>query len=215
MRGNGRFFSAVLKTEDDQFLERGRARVQPEDRSVEFRSDFVPLMKFGTPAKIVRILNEIETHSFMGTVYLSSKNYLRLVNVTDEMLTDQELGLSIMTEIPAKLTPMLSSSEMFHLPLRGLIRFDAEIYSISLTSIKFSCTEEFLIGDRLMVQTEEPVELNKAVVEVYQIVAFDTACSCYRCNIVSLPEPCASALSAYLARENQIFPDDDDEGEST
>lgn len=213
-----RYFKATLKTEDDTILEDGYACIIHEERAVQFRSAFVPLMKLGSTAKIVRIMNDQETHCFIGQVYLSSSKLLRIVNVNDKLLTEVELALSVETSIQAKLHPVLSMAETFHLPIGKLIKFDADIYSISMTTIKFTSTEKFSIGAQLTVSAESPVQLKKVLVEVYQTIDFGQEKHGYRCKILSLPEPSCTNLTEYLSKLNQIFPDyigtEEDDGES-
>lgn len=213
-----RYFKAILKTEGDRILEDGYACILHEERAVQFRSAFVPLMKLGSTAKIVRVMNDQETHCFIGKVYLSSSKLLRIVNVNDKLLAEVELALSVETSIKAKLSPVLSMAETFHLPIGKLIKFDADVYSISMTTIKFTSTEKFAVGAQLTITTEEPVQMKKVLIEVYQTIAFGQEKNGYRCKILSLPEPASTNLTEYLSKLNQIFPeyieeeDEDEEG---
>lgn len=212
-----RYFKALLKTENGAVLEEGYACILHQDRAVEFRSGFVPLMKFGTTANIVRVMENQETHCFTGQVYLSSPKLLRIVNVNDKLLADAELALSVETSIHAKLSPVLSQAETFHLPIGKLIKFDAEIYSISTTTIKFISSEKFAIGAQLLINTDVPVHLKKVLVEVFQTIDFGKEKNGYRCKVLSLPEPSNVNLSEYLESLNQIFPvievDDEEDSE--
>ena len=175
-------------------------------------------MKLGSTAKIVRVMNDQETHCFIGKVYLSSSKLLRIVNVNDKLLAEVELALSVETSIKAKLSPVLSMAETFHLPIGKLIKFDADVYSISMTTIKFTSTEKFAVGAQLTITTEEPVQMKKVLIEVYQTIAFGQEKNGYRCKILSLPEPASTNLTEYLSKLNQIFPeyieeeDEDEEG---
>lgn len=202
-----RYFKAILKTEDDIVLEEGYACILHEERAVQFRNAFVPLMKLGTTAKIVRVMDDQETHCFIGQVYLSSSKLLRIVNVNDKLLTEVELALSVETSIKAKLRPILPMAETFHLPIGKLIKFDAEVYSISMKTIKFTSTEKFSVGAQLSITTDSPIQLKKVPVEVYQIIEFGHEKTGYRCRILSLPEPSNTNLTEYLSKRNQIFPE--------
>lgn len=212
-----RYFKALLKTEDGAVLEEGYACILHQNRAVEFRSGFVPLMKFGTTAHIVRVMEDQETHCFTGQVYLSSPKLLRIINVSDKLLAEAELALSVETSIHAKLSPVLSQAETFHLPIGKLIKFEAEIYSISMTTIKFTSNEKFAVGAQLNIGTEDPVHLKKVLVEVFQTIDFGKEKNGYRCRILSMPEQSKTNLSEYLEKLNQIFPvievDDEDEPE--
>lgn len=49
-------FPAVLKTLDDQIVaDTGVIQISIEDKSVDFKSEFIPLYKLGDQLKIVRI----------------------------------------------------------------------------------------------------------------------------------------------------------------
>lgn len=201
-----RYFKAVLKTDEDFILDEGYACILHDERAVQFRSAFVPLMKLGKPAKIVRIMNDEETHCFIGQVYLSSSKLLRIVNVNDKLLADAELSQAIETSIKAKLSPVLHKAETFHLPIGKLIKFDADVFSISMKNIKFTTTEKFTVGTQLTISTDDQLQLKKVPIEVYQIIEFGHEKTGYRCHILSLPEPSNTNLTEYLSKRNQIFP---------
>lgn len=56
---------AYLKTMQNELLEIGYASVSVTDKSVDFTSDFVPLMKLGERAKIVCVFKDPETHIYI------------------------------------------------------------------------------------------------------------------------------------------------------
>lgn len=205
-----RLFKAVLKSEGDLFLENGRARINFDDKSVEFRNEFVPLMKFGTVAKVIRIIGDEETHCFTGKVYLSSRKLLRIVDVKDQILAEAELSLANNTSIKAHVTPVIDDSPLFRTPLKKLVRFDIDIYSISMSDMKFSSAENFNVGERLLVASESPVHMKKVLIEVEKLLLFGENATGHHCRIVSLPEQSSRNLSEYMSKLNQYFPSSED-----
>lgn len=195
------YFPALLKTEDDRLLEEGMAYILLEERAVEFSNDFVPLLKLGTRAKIVRIMDDVETHCFIGRTYLSSRELLRIVDVSDSMLAQAELDMAVDITIPARIQPI----ESVHGPLRpGWVPID--IYSISMTGMKFTSLSQFEVGQRMTVQSNGPVALRGVVVEIYQIISLGRPVTGYRCHILSMPEQTQRVLAAHLEGLNQVFP---------
>ncbi|MFZ2538178.1 MAG: hypothetical protein WAX04_04685, partial [Oscillospiraceae bacterium] len=88
------YFEAYLKDENNQLIEIGKGNVSLEKQSVDFVSDFVPLLKFKSTAKIIKLIDNEECHSFVGKVYLSSKTRLQLLSVVDSFITYKELHIS-------------------------------------------------------------------------------------------------------------------------
>ena len=99
----GRGFPAVLKDQSGAVLAEGQATVLAETRTVEFRSDFVPMYRMGVPLQVVRMFEGQEIHIFSGTVFISDRNMLRLVSITDRLLPGSENVYFSETKIPAVL----------------------------------------------------------------------------------------------------------------
>ncbi len=83
-------FDAVLKLPDGKKLATGKASIDIVKKSVIFTSSFVPLYPMGSKIEIVRLFGGREIHRFIGTVYLSDKNLLSIVSVTDLLLPGSE-----------------------------------------------------------------------------------------------------------------------------
>ena len=97
-------FPAVLKTLDDQIVaDTGVIQISIEDKSVDFKSEFIPLYKLGDQLKIVRIQDGIEVVSYVGEVYLSSQHILRLVSVTETVLPAARSVFSYDVDLTGKL----------------------------------------------------------------------------------------------------------------
>ncbi|MEA5010196.1 MAG: hypothetical protein VB100_00545 [Angelakisella sp.] len=193
-------FDAALKTEDNKLLEIGFATVSQENGTVSFKNEFVPLLNLGTTAKIVRIIDEKETHCFTGKVYLSSRQLLQLVEVKDSILHELEKYM------PSDIT--MNGHVTYSDCGLKLRRYDAKIYSISLNSVRFMSKKEFNTGDRLTLETKDPVELKDVIIEVTQPIAFGSGSTGNRCNIVYIPEQSLENLSNYMESANLIFPQD-------
>lgn len=204
-------FKALLKSVDNRLLATGMARISFDNQSVDFRSDFIPLLKMGVPAKVVRVIDKEETHCFDGSVYLSSKKLLRLVDVKDQILADVELELMATTAISAVVVPHITESRLFRSPLGRLLRFDVSIYSISTTSVKFTSAERFEVGEQLLLRSDTPVQLRKVLLEVYQIISFGDKVTGHRCKVLTLNEQSRKSLGEYMGRMNHFFPDAADE----
>lgn len=136
-------FPAVLKTLDDQIVaDTGVIQISIEDKSVDFKSEFIPLYKLGDQLKIVRIQDGIEVVSYVGEVYLSSQHILRLVSVTETVLPAARSVFSYDVDLTGKLIArVLDTSHKRFLffgkkPRYRETVFDAQIHSIALRGNK-------------------------------------------------------------------------------
>lgn len=99
-------------------MEYGKAQIAPDGQGIIFRSEFVPLFKMGTPLVIVRVHEEVEVQRFSGEVYLSARDLLQLVSVTDEVLPGAASAFLYDVDLPALATALLpAASPKPHLPL--------------------------------------------------------------------------------------------------
>ncbi len=204
------YFKAIVKTLDGSILADGEACVSVQDRSVDFRGSFVPMFRMGNRIIITRMVGAEEAQSFEGEVYLSSPKLLRIVGVDEKALATVELEMAPQRiAIHGTVSPVLKG--VFQLAAGRRLKFDAEIFSISLTKLRFSCTEEFEVGEELQVSTEIPLVLNKVVVVVEQKLLFGEDRTGYRCSIKSLPESCREGLINYLAATAAPLSPEDEE----
>ncbi|MEM1485301.1 hypothetical protein V6615_10540 [Oscillospiraceae bacterium PP1C4] len=200
---NPRYFDAILKTEDDKFLEIGTACVSIEDQSIEFKNEFVPLLKLGEIVKIVRLDDNVETRSFTGEVYLSSRRLLRIVSAVDTILPGAINYLSLNTSISGQVALIPAGDSFLQQPsTKG---FDAEIYYLSTKTIKFTTKKQFKIGQRLLLRSEDPVVLDMVALEIYQTILCGSNATGYRCNVLYIPEPAYGNLREYLEKSNLLF----------
>lgn len=94
---------AVLKTLDDNIVEYGQVNVSLKEKYAEFSSQFVPLLKIDTEARIICLEGNTSTHVITGRVFLSSKNLLRLVDIKCSLIPGAENVLETPTFLRAKI----------------------------------------------------------------------------------------------------------------
>ncbi len=200
-------FPALLKTDKDDILEEGIAYISKEENAVEFTNEFVPLMKLGATAKIVRIEKDYETHCFEGSVYLSSRNLLRITSVTDYVLEDAKNICTVNTEIHTQLTPY-----DLGVVTPGAIMNDkvnATIQSISMQEVLFTSSQTLTEGDRFLLSISEPLALRRVIIEIYRCIFFGNGSSTYQCNIHSISDACQAALKEFvdknLKNQQKVF----------
>lgn len=203
-------FPALLKNAEGHVVEKGFARVSVENKSVDFTCDFVPLYKMGETMRVIRVLGEKEIHAFTGRVYLSSRKRLQLTEVADEVLEDVGLVHSINASIMGEVTP---EPEPVCAPrFRRLIKkipalishpCDALVYSLSTSTIRFTCASQFRQGQKLRLKTGAPLPLCNVLLEVYQLIMFGDKITGHHCNILELSEQDRATLEEYTWSLNQ------------
>lgn len=196
------YFSAVLKTEDGQLLEIGQACVSDTENSVDFTSDFVPLLKLGETARITRTLGSKELESFVGQVYLSSRKLLRIVSVENAVMESARRLFSVNENLPTELYLAPGRSTNFNLQkaerVNGAVRF------ISSDVIKLHAMEFIGEGQYVMFSAEGPgIELDKMMVRVKERVLLMRNAAILICEMISPTSANRSALEAYLARRKR------------
>lgn len=214
-----RDFPAVLKTPEGRVVEYGTALASIAEGSVDFKSEFVPLFKMGTPMVIVRVKDKVETQVFRGESYLSTEKMLRLVQVRDEVLPgaasaysyDVELSGEGSALIQPKTTRRFFSFGQKEESLPSWQEFPIDLYSISLTRVKFTCSVPLAQGQKVTLTAGDPPLLQEVPLEVELPVTFgegDT--SSYRCRILDLPgdnrERMETLLRQLSLAANKAFP---------
>lgn len=203
---------AVLKSMDGRLLETGTLQVSAEEKYVEFISDFVPLFKMGTQLKIVRLCDDIEVQEYVGEVYLSSQDMLRLISVHETILPGARLVFLFETELEGTIHAELSdvqTSGVFHKKLfsKKDVGFPVTIHAISMQHLKFTTDKPLEKGQKLILDLEQP-SVSGAELEIDQIIDFgQEKTNCY-CRIVNLNTASHQSLDAYveaLSQANRVF----------
>lgn len=194
---NKNYFSAHLKDENNNLLEIGLGSVSLENKSVDFFNEFVPLMKYRSPAKIVKLIGEQECHCFDGRVYLSSKSRLQLTDITDSFITGKELEIPQKIRLSAALTATNSASESSWVPI--------EVFCMSLEEIHFTMPKGFQPSRNLLLKASE-VNTDGVVISIYKELKFSEEKTVCYANVVRCPIDCKKAIFDFLAPKLILFP---------
>lgn len=206
---------AYLKTMQNELLEIGYASVSVTDKSVDFTSDFVPLMKLGERAKIVCVFKDpethiyIESHLFEGEVYLSSQKLLRIVDVTDSIMTGSERTLTVDTTLKARVANIPTTNSAH--PYRPLIRrwSDITVYLVAVEALRFTSEKSYDKGQKLFLQIKHgPLRLEEVILEIYEVIQFGHKLTGYRCKIERVEEPYKTNLYNFVRNANLVFSDE-------
>ena len=212
-------FPAVLQDEEGKLLETGSGCVSPEDDTVDFKAEFVPLFKMGTPLQVVRMAGEVEVHRFCGKVYLSSQQLLRLTEVSDEVLPAAAGAFLFDVEMAGTAEATLTApahESHFRLLRRAIkkeqrVSFPVQIHVLSVNAISFTVAQglpPLEHGQLLTLRVAEPISLEQVSLQVTQVLSFGDAVTGYQCRIGDLPESSRKRLWEFvsdLASRCKIF----------
>lgn len=214
-------FPAVLKTLRNKVIEYGIAYISEDQKSIEFQSEFVPICEMGTPLKIVRMQGSIETQSFVGEVYLSSQNLLRLVSLADEVLPGAAVAYTYDVEFDGMATAVVTLPEELRRPIFPFGKrqppaprphtFPITVYGISLSQIRITCDMLLAQGQLLTLNIQDPIVLNDLSVVVDLPISMRAdQINGYRCRILNLRGANLFQLEPYVTRIsvecNKLFP---------
>ena len=179
------YFTARLYSCDGILLEHGEACISKHECRVTFKNEFVPLIKLGTSARIVRVLGDTELECFEGTVYLSSRNLLQIIDVDAAVMNAarelfdinmyQTACFALSPDGQARFNPR--KSEL----ITGTIRY------ISENTIKISAIPFIGEGQVLMIDSELPLKLSRTVVRVQKRVLLGRKAAILLCKIIKMP----------------------------
>ena len=111
----------------DKVTVKGIADISLSDRSCAFRSDFVPILHFGSQVTVVTKINGIPFLKDTGEVYLSSKRFLRAQPITLALYKNAER----LCEVPVNVDAVKISKGL----LSGRKRSDVTIVAASAKSM--------------------------------------------------------------------------------
>ncbi|MBR1663751.1 MAG: hypothetical protein IJ696_05435 [Ruminococcus sp.] len=86
----------------DKVTVKGIADISLTDHSCAFRSDFVPILHFGSEVTIVTKINGIPFLKVTGAVYLSSKRFMRVQPITLALFKNAERLCEVPVRVPAE-----------------------------------------------------------------------------------------------------------------
>lgn len=202
-------FEAYLKADNGKIFEMGYASISTErDRAVDFVGDFVPMMELHSPAKIVKLIDGRECHSFDGEVYLSSKERLQISNVHDKLLSYQEMTVPQHVALAGAIYAIafLPPERRGDKPKRALKTTRIEIFQISLREIGFTVPKAHSIDNHLLLHVEDPVRMDDVELEVFRQLQFsDEKTVCYA-TFESTPAGSRKMLIDFLASRLILFP---------
>lgn len=204
-------FPAVLTAFEGRIEEYGSARPVPDSTSLEFFGEFVPLLRMGETVTVIRLLDGVEAQVFTGQVYLSTRELLRLVDVTETILPPL-LELSVEVEIPAFITlpPVAARPRLFSLKRREETpppgETEATIYTLSPRQLTLRCQRNLPLGQVFTLRTPASPGLTEVVLEVAQVLAFGAQGSGYRCRVMDMPPESRERLLQFLWGEQLLFP---------
>lgn len=201
-------FEALLKLQDGTVLAKGHARVLLAQKAVSFECDFVPLYPMGTPMEVVRLYQGKEIHRFLGKVYLSDKQLMRIVSVDDVLLPGAEDLYCHDMPFSADFSlcpPEQTDGGPFRW-LRGKQIFQEFVFQAHVTEIsskgltfQYDIEQPFEVGQRFLVKTHAPLPLPETIVEIEKPFCFGTVAS-YRCQFCSLPASAEENLRYFLTQ---------------
>ncbi len=197
-------FPARLLMPNDKLLEIGKANISAESRSVEFRSDFVQLFKMGTELKIVILKDDIEIQSFVGTVYLSSQNMLRLVDVSDEILPGAKLACQFDVALHGTVYATIQADppERFRIlhrkPEAREMSFPVDIYKLSMHRISFTSDQNMKEGQFIVLESSMPA-ISRAILEIEHVYEFGQMYNNYQCLLKEIDPVSRGHLDVYVS----------------
>lgn len=127
---------AILSADDNNILEPGTVTASIADKSAEFTGKFVPLFMLGTPVRLFCYENGFHTHTISGKVYISTSEFLRVVDIQTYVCPDAEIYGSAEIEMRAKILSSVQKTGVFR---SKITRYwtDCTVCSISAEKITF------------------------------------------------------------------------------
>lgn len=205
------YFSALLKSANGNLLEIGEACVSRTDNKITFKNEFVPLVKLNTRVEIVRVLGNKQLERFCGTVYLSSRSLLQIVDVDEKLIQAIRELFDINTYLPAVFSLSPDKSPDFNRkkcePVPGMIRY------VSETVVKVSLLPYVGEGRYLIVECAAPLELRNTMLRVEKRELLGRQAALLICSVVSAPAEETARLHDYSQSLRKLDEDVDTEND--
>lgn len=177
------YFSAVLKSADGKTLEEGEACLSLSPDAMDFNSEFVPLLRFGESATLVRVLGEQELESFPGRVYRCTAKSLRLTDIPMEAIDKAKRLFDVNEHIPISMA--LSPNGSADFPEEKASRIGGNLRYISPTLLRITALEQIPEGQIVRFSVQTPViRLEQLAARVVRRVPLKRNASVLLCNIL-------------------------------
>lgn len=199
-------FEALLKDLNGKLIEIGRGVYNAAGRSVDFESDFVPLFPMGEQLQVVRVHDHTEVHRFIGEVYLSSANKLRLVGVKEEMLPGAALVYLYYVNLDGEARTQLAASQrrllFFHRQVERELTFPVRVQALSMKEVRFNTdlSVELPAGQLLSLSLPQGPEIWNIPLIVQQAILLGQQANCYRCQIGALSAVTRLQMESFVRR---------------
>lgn len=156
-------FEAELYLEDGELLAEGTASIDFEEKCVNFSGDFVPLYELETKVYVMRKFKGKDVHKFSGEVYISDKQVMRIVSITDELLEGSEDCYSSNIEFNASLSPVTfnENNKKSTIMIFNNIEFDIAINDMTANTVRFDVLKSKVVSNifkKLTHKTEFDIE---------------------------------------------------------
>ena len=148
---------AVLKTINNDILETGFVSYSAQGQSLDFTSQFVPILQINSKVKVVCTENNVITHVFSGDVYLSSPKLLRVISLKCAFISGAEKVLCADIPFCAQILLPIFRHKLFTSKLNYKWQ-ECNIQYISLHGAAIQCPEilsEF--EDKITIKVSSPV----------------------------------------------------------
>lgn len=196
------YFTAILKSKDGKLIEIGEACLSETPNTMDFNSEFVPLMRLGTPVEIVRVLDNEELEHFPGKVYRSTKKSLRLTDIPSKTIEAAKTFFEVNAHIPVSLA--LSPDGSLPFPEEKASRVGGNIRYLSASQIKITALE-FVPESQIAAFDADAVSLKNLAVRVARRVSLGHNAAVLLCDILSSSPENLRALARFEAsRQPQV-----------
>ena len=189
-------FPAVLTAEYNGIREFGEGRVLADDNAIDFTGDFVPLIPLGAPAGIDWVLGGQTIARYEGSVYLSTKTAMRLIEVEPGAIEKTRVILASNTCLPASVRGQGATVDK---------AIPAEIVFLSMDYIKLRIRTYLPVAETILLGAEvDFLTLANLRLTVRRRVAMQGSETLLLCETQKMDEANYIALTTYVARLDKL-----------
>lgn len=191
-------FPALLQSAYNGTSVFGRGTISQTENSINFTSEFIPLLPLGAKAQIEWISGDKTLYTYQGQVYLSSPNLLRLVDIDGALLAPARTVLAVNTRIEATVAAV--ERGVRH-PPEKTARLTARILFLTNSAIKLLCGSYMAQGQQLLLSSQADfLPLNDLPLLVSSRILLRPQEALLLCEVLAGGDENFIALSAYAAR---------------